>query len=249
MPAPLPLLPLASWFPHGNWPRLPCGSCDVGELRVGTASEIDVAARYRDHPGWEPDWIHGFFTLSAECSNRDCQGVAVIFGDMKVDADVDERGHWHGEHDTFYRIRYVDPPLALVRVPSRCPDDVSNAIADASRLMWIDSGSTANRLRTVVELLLTALGVRKTTTGRKRMTTHARIEALRTTRPDVADVLEAVKWIGNVGSHAEAPTTKDVLEGAALLEHSLKLVYDTSDKEIARLAKRVNKRRGRPSKA
>lgn len=250
VPVPLSLLPLASWFPHGNWPRLPCGSCDVGELRVGTATEIDVAAQHRDHPGWEPEWIHGFFTLSAQCSNRDCsQGVAVIVGDMKVDADVDERGHWHGEYHTFYRIRYVDPPLALVKVPSGCPDDVSSAIADASRLLWIDSGSAANRLRTVVELLLTALGVRKTTSGRKHMTTHARIEALRTTRPDVADVLEAVKWIGNVGSHAEAPSTKDVLEGAALLEHSLKLVYDASDKEIARLAKRVNKRRGRPSKA
>lgn len=53
----------------------------------------------------------------------------------------------------------------------------------------------------------------------------------------------------NAGSHPEALTAKDVLEGAVLLEYSLKLVYDTSEKEIARLAKRVNKRRGRPSKA
>lgn len=196
MPLPLSLLPLASWFPQGAWPRLPCGSCDGGELRVGSPNEIDVAARHRDHPGWEPDWIRGFFTSSAECSNRHCQGVAVVVGDMKVDADVDEHGHW--EYDTFYRIRYVDPPLSLVKVPGGCPDDVSAAIADASRLLWIDSGSAANRLRTAVELLLTSLGVRKTTTGRKRMTTHARIDALRLARPEVAEVLEAVKWIGTL---------------------------------------------------
>jgi hypothetical protein len=242
-------LPLASWFPHGNWPRLPCGSCNVGELLVGSPNEIDVAARHRDHPGWEPEWIRGFFTVSTECSNRACQAVGVVVGDMKVDTDVDDQGHWQGQYDTFYRIRYVEPPLAIVTIPNGCPEDVSKAIADASRLLWIDSGSAANRLRTVVELLLTALGVRKTNSSRKRMTTHTRIEALRATRPDVADVLEAVKWIGNVGSHPESLTTKDVLEGAALLEHALKLVYDTSDKEIARLAKRVNKRRGRPSKA
>jgi hypothetical protein len=208
-----------------------------------------VAAKYSDHEAWEPEWIHGFFTLSANCTSRECDAVALVVGDMKVDADVDDRGHWHGEYETFYRVRYVDPPLALVHLPSGCPETVSKAIADASRVIWIDSGSAANRLRTVVELLLTALGVRKTTAGRKRMTTHARIEALRSTRPDVADALEAVKWIGNVGSHQESPPTKDVLEGSALLEHALKLVYDASEKEIARLVKQVNKRRGRPSKA
>jgi hypothetical protein len=167
---------------------------------------------------------------------------------MKVDVDVDEHGHWYGAYESFYRVRYVEPPLAIVAVPSACPQEVAESIMAASRMLWMDSGGAANRLRTAVELLLNALGVRKTSSGRKRLTTHARIEALRSSRPEVAEVLEAVKWIGNSGSHPQQLTTQVVLEGAVLLEHALKLVYDSSSKDIARLAKKINRRRGPAAK-
>ena len=88
VPVTLPLLPLGSWFPQGSWPRLPCGECATGELQLGTPSEIDVSARYRDHEAWEPEWITGHFSVQAECSNRECRSIALVAGKMKVDANV-----------------------------------------------------------------------------------------------------------------------------------------------------------------
>ena len=81
------------------------------------------------------------------------------------------------------------------------------------------------------------------------MNTHDRIEALQTKEPEVAATLEAVKWIGNACSHTQTLSIQDVLEGAALLERALRQIYDTSDEELARLAKQINKRRGRQPSA
>lgn len=237
MPIVLPLLPLGSWFPHRSWPRLPCGECTTGELQIGTPTEIDVSGPLRDHEGWEPDWMAGHFSVQGECTNRDCHSIALVSGKMKVDADVDERGHWHGEYDTFYELRYCDPALRLLAVPDGTPDDVKRAIESASKVIWMDPSSAANRLRAAIEYLLTALGVSA------RRTTHQRIERLVASRPDVASILEAVKWIGNDGSHTAVLPLKDVLEGVALLERALTLVYDHSATELDQLAHEINTRR------
>lgn len=236
MPVTLPLLPLGSWFPQGSWPRLPCGECATGELQLGTPSEIDVSARYRDHEAWEPEWITGHFSVQAECSNRECRSIALVAGKMKVDANVNEHGHWYGQYATFYELRYCEPPLRLLTIPDKTPDDVRRAIVSASRVIWVDPSSAANRLRAAIEYLLTDLGVPKL------RSTHKRIERLASTRQDVATVLEAVKWIGNSGSHSGAMPLKDVLEGVALLERALHIVYDDTADQLDQLAREINER-------
>lgn len=236
MPVALPLLPLGSWFPQGSWPQLPCGECATGELQIGTPSDIDVSARYRDHEAWEPEWINGHFSVQAECSNRGCRAIALVAGKMKVDADVNEHGHWHGQYATFYELRYCEPPLRLLAIPDKTPDDVRRAIVSASKVIWMDASSAANRLRAAIEYLLTDLGVPKL------RSTHRRIERLAATRQDVATILEAVKWIGNSGSHSQAIQLKDVLEGVALLERALELVYDDKKAQLDQLARDINER-------
>lgn len=236
MPVILPLLPLGSWFPQRSWPRLPCGECTTGELSLGTSSEIDVSERYRDHEAWEPEWITGHFSVQAECGNRECRSIALVAGKMKVDTDVNENGHWYGQYETFYELKYCEPPLRLLAIPDMTPEDVKRAIAAASRVIWMDTPSAANRLRAAIEYLLSHLGVAK------RGSTHNRIERLATTRKDVATVLEAVKWVGNSGSHSGTLPLKDVLEGAALLERALELVYDDTKDQLDQLAREINER-------
>jgi len=58
--------------------------------------------------------------------------------------------------------------------------------------------------------------------------------------------LEAVKWIGNQGSHEAGLTAADVLDGADLLSHALKTLYDRSGDEMGRRIRAVNRRRGLP---
>lgn len=241
MPIDLPLLPLGSWFPKESWPQLPCGECSTGSLQVGTPNDIDVNKRFRDHEAWEPEWISGHFTVEAVCINQKCNSTALIAGRMKVDVDVNERGHWNGEYEMFFEVQYCEPPLRLLRVPERTPEDVKGAVVAASKVIWLDPSSGANRLRSATEYLLDDLGVPSLRSA------HARIERLGESRSDVATVLEAVKWIGNDGSHTAGSPLKDVLEGVLLFEHALELVYDDRAEELTKRAEEINSSR-RPTK-
>jgi hypothetical protein len=101
----------------------------------------------------------------------------------------------------------------------------------------------------VIEELLTAKGVRRTVTknGRRSpLKTHARILEFKKGNQLAGDTLEAVKWIGNQGSHESDLTAGDILDGAELLEYALRLLYDKSDAAIARRVKAINKSKGLP---
>jgi hypothetical protein len=73
---------------------------------------------------------------------------------------------------------------------------------------------------------------------------HERIIEFALTKPDVARVLLAVKWIGNSGSHESGLSAQDVLEGAQMFSHALRLLYDPSQADLMRRVALVNKRRG-----
>ena len=102
----LPLLPLGSWFPEGSWPRMPCGKCVEGELQISAPNKIDVSAQYRADEGWEPDWIHGYFSVQAECTNRDCRSIGIVVGKMQLGEKLDHRGRWQNEWEYFYKLSY-----------------------------------------------------------------------------------------------------------------------------------------------
>ncbi len=126
-------------------------------------------------------------------------------------------------------------------------------MAAASQLVWADPGAAANRLRLATEELLTAQRVPRTAVvqgkPQRRLNAHQRIERFRARNAAAADALMAVKWIGNEGSHADALTAKDVLDGAKVLSLALSLLYDSSAEELQRHIRRVNKAKGLPKAA
>jgi hypothetical protein len=61
----------------------------------------------------------------------------------------------------------------------------------------------------------------------------------------VIELLRAVKWIGNHGSHEEPDlTVDDVLETVELLAHALDLVYDDRGERLSVRAAAVNAQKG-----
>jgi Domain of unknown function (DUF4145) len=116
-------------------------------------------------------------------------------------------------------------------------------------VIWADPSAAANRLRFAIDELLTAQGMaryRNVSGKRRRLTTDRRIQEFREYEYGAADALEAVKWIGNRGSHEAGLTATDVLDGADLLSHALKMLYDRSGDEMERRIRAVNRRRGLP---
>ncbi|KRF28938.1 hypothetical protein ASG91_04725 [Phycicoccus sp. Soil802] len=149
-------------------------------------------------------------------------------------------------------LRFFHPPLQFIRIPEKTPDETARAIRDASSLLLANPSAAANRLRQGIEALLTAKKVKRFTiatrrngsTFRDRLTLHARIEILRKSEKDVADLLEAVKWIGNDGSHESGLTAREVLVGARIMEAALYRLFESRDPEMERIVRKIIKNKG-----
>lgn len=174
--------------------------------------------------------------------------MAVAVGDWRV---TDISGYTGQAYQSNYRLRSCVPALPIVKAPSGCPEPVKEALSQAAQVIWMDPGAAGNRLRFAIERVLDDRKVARTTASngkRSRLSLHARIDRLRAKDKAAAEVLEAVKWIGNQASHEDSVTIDGALEAARILEHALVLMYDRSPDEIRRRVQKINKeRRLRPS--
>ncbi|GIF26825.1 hypothetical protein BJ973_000083 [Actinoplanes tereljensis] len=241
-----PLAELTNWFV--DLPRMRCPTCSFGHLRrvkEFVTHESAASQRVHSNPDWDPTWVRGVFHRVLVCAHSPCNERVVVAGDFRLADDrtgtLDVIGH--------YLLTYARPPLDIVTCPKRTPEAIRAATRDAAEVIWADPSGAAGRLRVAVEELLNARKVRKFGPAKagmrgKRLTTDARIRLFAAANPDVADVLMAVKWIGNSGAHESGLSTEDVLEGAQMLTHALHLIYDPSQAELAHRVKMVNQRKG-----
>lgn len=242
---------LARWVTKDGWPQVTCPVCGDGHLVIEELKEEATAAAKQEqlrHPDWDPTWIRGYFHGQLRCGLGVCKEQVVVAGDYAVDVDVTEDGRT--EYVDFYILRFAYPPLKLISIPVSTPDKVREAIERAGAVVWTDPGSAANRLRTAIEELLTSYGMRRfvisKASKRVRLSTHQRIDEFRKHESVAAETLMAVKWIGNEGSHEGSLTVGDVLDGAELLAHALRLLYDRTEEEMARKVRAINRRKGLP---
>jgi hypothetical protein len=180
------------------------------------------------------------------CARQSCRETVAVAGDYMVDFDATEDGRT--QDFNFYLLRFALPALKIIVPPERTPESVTKAIDSAAVIIWADPSAAANRLRFAIDELLTANGVprfRNANGRRRRLLTDERIKEFGRWEFG-ADALEAVKWIGNQGSHESGLSATDVLDGADLLGHELKILYDRSEEAIERRIRAVNRRRGLP---
>ncbi|MFD8762378.1 DUF4145 domain-containing protein, partial [Streptomyces mirabilis] len=198
------------------------------------AEESVTSKSWHDHDAWEPEWIQGGFHCVLTCRKETCDRVRVI-GEMTVD--------YAGRQDVQYE-QCLTPTMFLPALPllenrDLCPSEVGERVDAAAKILWLDPNAAANRIRTAVEALMDDQKVIRTKLNRAgkavRLSLDNRIATFKTVLPqhaDAADLLLAVKWIGNVGSHEDVLRIPDVLEGAEFLDHALSLIYDSSRGDI-----------------
>ncbi|MDT0115915.1 DUF4145 domain-containing protein [Microbacterium sp. PRF11] len=242
---------LSDWVTKSEWPKVRCSECVEGALSferyevLGDPESVEHERLFkRGEVGWEEE--SGTFVGSLKCDNHDCGRLVAMAGDWdSVWGTNPDDGN-----DTLFerfRVRYLNPAPPLLLTPKKTPVEVVTAINTASAVVWISPDSAATQLRLGVEELLTALKVKRTTIKkgkRRRVSAHDRVEILKASRPDVAETLMAVKWIGNSGTHSSGMSIADVAKGAKILEHALRQLYDTSEAALIAEARAINKRRG-----
>jgi hypothetical protein len=246
---------IAKGFPENleDWPHIPCPTCTRGALLPVpdsfVAEESVTSKSLHDHDAWEPEWIQGGFHCVLTCRRETCDHVRVI-GEMTVGL----AGRYDVQYEQYLTPTMFFPALPLLESRDLCPSEVGERVDAAAKILWLDPNAAANRIRAAVEALMDDRGVIRKKLNRAgkavRLSLDDRIATFKTALPqhaDAADLLLAVKWIGNVGSHEDVLRIPDVLEGVEFLDHALSLIYDTNHGDMKKRASEVTARRGRPA--
>lgn len=242
-----------------EWPSIPCPTCDRGNLapvsETFTSEEAKTSERIQSEQwnDWEPDWAYGGFSCTLRCGKPTCDLVRVV-GEMRVVAEFDEHGTWDGNSwSVEFRPKLFHPSLPLLQNHQEAPRSILGRIEAASAVIWVDPSSAANRLRSAVEALMDDQGIPRRWSGIKGpfpLSLHQRIERLAAAKPafaETADMILAVKWIGNVGSHEDSLKIAHVLEGVEILDFALTEIYDKSRDALKKLAADITARKGSPT--
>ncbi len=234
-----------------------CSECQTGTMREVEGQRLVHEPPWsrdaRDHEAWDPDWISEDFAVILECQNPDCAKGSVVSGTTSqqyVQLTATELDYELMLHPSNFTIA----PL-IFKAPNGTPDTVIYELDRAFHLFWSDTTAAANKIRNVVEAVLTQQKVKRTTLSKKnrrvRLNTHGRIKEYEAKKPEQAELLMGLKWVGNANSHV---TTEDVsrdelLNVFELCEHALVEIYKPHAKQMKARAAAYTKRKGRPAPA
>lgn len=234
-------------------PSWPCPACGKGILQLKKESFLHgerVHTRDHSHEFFEPEWIEYVYACLFECSNNHCKEVVSSTGTGKVDWEVsyDENGEPEQTYKDYFRPKYFDPPLRIIDMPASCPQSVADPITESFRLLFASPSAAANNIRIAIENLLTELKIKRfnLVKGKRQFVPlHFRIALIPEKYTDLKDMLLAIKWLGNSGSHDhDAMTMDDVFDAYELTEHVLKEIFEPKAQKLNALAKKVNKKKG-----
>jgi len=231
-----------------------CPSCDKGLLRIknGTLFSEELAATKNDHdhPAFEPDWIRYTYSCLLKCTNEKCNEIVSSIGNGFVDFDIEEdhMGESIQAWNDYFEPVFFNPNLKLIFVPDEVPSGVVDSLTQAFKLFFCSPSAAANHVRSSVEALLTDLKVKRYETVRSKrrpITLHRRIELLPAKYSEFKELLMAVKWLGNAGSHSgQSLTSDDVMDALEIMEHTMAGIYEKKATKLNALAKKVIKNKG-----
>lgn len=242
----------ATYFIGEVPPKWPCPSCTDGYLSPkGDKIEYHNDALTTNEsaaPDFRIDEYGFVFCATLECNN--CNEIVIASGIGGLEHDYEDKYGGNGYYEHFSPT-FFQPALKIIDFPSNpeFPIDLRRLLTQSFTLFWCDYNACANKIRSILELLLDALAVprRADNSSKGDLKLHQRIERFPATSgsedDDIKKMIMALKWMGNTGSHELAGIERpDLIDGFKMLERCLYRAYPTIDNELAPLVARAKER-------
>lgn len=226
---------LARYFPSESWPTLTCPVCKSGALLPK-----DIALEVNRTTSTWQDWgsptdIEGTFRGRLECAREDCGESVSVSGDYGVDPEFGRYGQSTGDYVEMFRVRTLYPLIDIATVPDTTPQSVTNALARAAAVVWLEPSLAVTALRTSLERLMDAQDILP-----KSNNLHNRLVEFKKTFPKEGDLLLAVKYVGNESTHEETEIEAgDVLDMVEFIEAALGVLYAPDHSALHARAERI----------
>ncbi len=225
-------------------PRWRCPSCAKGHLRLkrDTLRYEETAESRRS--GDDDPWSVAFeFSALLECDQ--CREIISCCGDggyEPVEAfDDDESSYMDHEH--YFVPKYFSKPMEIFRPPSKCPNAVKEQIRKSFAVFFCDLGAAANHVRQCVEEILSHAGIQSDNASGGFIPLDTRIKSFEKADPENAERADALRWIGNFGSHPETLEKEDLFDAYDILEFLLEDLYVGHSRSVRQMVKQIIKER------
>lgn len=225
-------------------PKWPCPTCSSGTLGLKRDTlhyEVTGGLRrssYDEHS----DIMEINFTFSTllECSNCNeklsCCGVG---GYEPMDV-IDEDGSISTNYEIYFVPKYFSTPMKIFLPPAECPNAVKEKLRRSFAVFFCDLSAAANLVRQCVEEIISNSGTEPKDPQVKYVSLEKRICRYRNRNPENADRAEALKWIGNFGSHPRAINKDDLFDAYDILEVLLEDLYVGHQRSVRDMVERIN---------
>lgn len=232
-----------------------CPTCGQGLLRIKKGSffsaELSESKKAHDHYDWDPDWVSLNYSCLFCCQNEQCGETIASCGIGYLDWDIieDEDGLEQQVYSGHFKPKHFEPHLNIINIPKKVPDTVKQSLNRSFELFFSSPAAASNQVRSAVEAILTDLKIKRYSTKknhkRSRLNLHQRIDLLPLKYNVYKELLFAVKWLGNAGSHeGKELTIDDVMDAYEIMEHILVEIYSAKTDRLKAIAKKVNKNKG-----
>lgn len=236
-----------------DFPSWPCPACQNSVVVLKSDSlrrfeTKDSISAYANHSN--PTWVDERFSTLMQCQNESCGEVIAVGGNVICEEDQDDEEQ-QANFSVNFEPKFLHPAPKIFPVTVNCPYSVGKELDRAFALYWFDTGASANGLRKAIEALLgdqkTPLYFYNKKNRREQLNLHTKIQKFSTKQKDAAELLMAIKWLANAGSHLEngAISKDELLQGFDLFHGVIEIVYDKRAAHLQKIAKTITKRRGR----
>lgn len=250
----------ATAFAETAIPNFPCPQCATGVLRLIKEGLREEGPPESNMEPWELNWRSSRFTAFLRCTQSECGEYVAVSGGFEVYEEYIEEGHAWGP-GRLLRPELFFPAPPIITIPVNTPNAIKMPLLKSFQLFWVDPASSANKIRSSLEALLTKFRVPRYTKRkgkrRQRLTLHDRIKHYElklsktqkgTGSPAVEKLLNALRFVGNVGSHQEVLERDVLLDAFEIYEHILEELIGKRPEAIQALAAALIASRGRRSK-
>lgn len=210
--------------------------------------ETEESKRERqDHPEWEPEWVRESFVALLKCD--ECGEVVTVAGTRRLSTYEDYENQEQCLQASYY-VRHIYPAPHIIEVSDDLPTECAKHLKLAFELYWVDGAAAASRLRILVERLMDHFDVPIEGKGNKdknhALSLSERIAEFEKMKPGHKDALDALRFVGNHGSHAGQSDQKALLDAFEILEGALSELVDNKRAKLAAKAKALIQSKGNP---
>lgn len=225
-------------------PAWPCPSCRDGKMRVKreTLHYEETAESRQKHYNEDFHEMEVVFAFSAILECTLCKEPVACGGDggYAPDQYQDEDGYFVVDYKEEFYPKFFSQPMKIFSPPTKCPKSVKRSIEKSFNVFFCDPGAASNHVRQSAEEILTNAGIAPTDAKGKFVPLGTRIASFKAIDKDNADRVDALRWIGNFGSHPENITMNDVFNAYDILEVLLEGLYVWHQKLVRNLVDKIN---------